>query len=73
MTQPFFLEPNGFYDTDAVATICELSIRAIGDACRSGELRHTERAGRRFFKGQWLIEWLEGSSTVEAPSIVATK
>lgn len=68
MTQPFFIEPDGFYDTDAVATICELSIRSIGDACRAGELRHTQRAGRRFFRGSWLIEWLEGQGTQNEPA-----
>lgn len=68
MTHPFFIEPDGFYDTDSVATICELSIRSIGDACRAGELRHTERAGRRFFRGSWLIEWLEGQEGQNKPA-----
>lgn len=74
MTQPFFIEPEGFYDTDSVATICDLSIRSINDACRNKELRHTKRAGRLFFRGSWLIEWLEGQETsnagraVEAPT-----
>lgn len=60
MTQPFFIEPDGYYDTDAVATICEISVRSIGDACRTQQLRFSERAGKRFFRGSWIIEWLEG-------------
>jgi hypothetical protein len=61
MIQHAEIKPDAFYDQDAVRRLLGLSARAIGSACRSGQLRVTERGGRRFFRGSWLIAWLGGS------------
>ena len=55
------IKPDCFYDQDAVRGLLGLTAKAIGIACRDRQLRFTERAGRRFFRGQWVIDWLEGS------------
>lgn len=61
------IEPNSFFDDSAVKKILGLSSTAIGRACNSGELRFTERAGRRWFRGQWLIDWLDPSKDADEP------
>ncbi len=63
MVQHTEIKPDAFYDQDALRRLLGLSVKAIGNACRSGQLRTTERAGRRFFRGSWIIAWLEGSET----------
>lgn len=64
------IKPDGYYDQSAVEKLLGISKRAIGCACKSGALRVSERGGRRFFRGDWLIAWLEGdnsNSTNERP------
>ncbi len=58
---PVVIEPQAFYTQEQVKSLTGLSIRAIGDACRAKQIRSTERAGKRFFRGLWIIEWLDGS------------
>lgn len=65
MVQHAEIKPDSFYDQDALRRLLGLSVKAIGTACRSGSLRCSERAGRRFFRGSWVIEWLEGSPVSE--------
>lgn len=65
------IKPECFYDQDAIRGILGVTAKAIGNACRSGKLRFSERAGRRFFRGAWVIAWLEGDEAKE-PDIVAT-
>lgn len=64
---PADIKPESFYDQDSLGEILGVSIKAIGIACRRKELRFTERAGRRFFRGQWIIDWLEGSKHEARP------
>jgi len=68
MNKPANFERDAFYSIHQVGDILGISIRSIGDACRAGELQFTLRASRRFFKGQWLIEWLEGHATQNQPT-----
>jgi len=59
---PATIERDAFYNQEQVKRLLGISIKAIGNACRAGELRSTERAGRRFVRGAWLIDWLEGKA-----------
>ena len=68
MTSPATIERDAFYSQYQVKLLLRISIRSIGDACRAGELRHTQRAGQRFFRGSWLIEWLEGQEGQNQPA-----
>lgn len=64
------IDPDSFYDQAAVRRLLGgLSVKAIGNACRSGELRVTERAGRRFFRGAWIIAWLEGDDASKGDEV----
>ncbi len=66
MTRPATINCEAYYSQEQVKEILGLSNRAIGNACRSSELRCTERAGRRFFRGSWLIDWLDGAAQVSS-------
>ena len=48
----------GWYDQDAVCRHLRITAKAVGLACRSGELKCSTRGGRRFFRGSWLNKWL---------------
>jgi len=64
MNKPATFERDAFYTAAQVGDLLGISIRSIGDACRAGDLQYTLRARKRFFKGHWIIEWLEVPSTV---------
>lgn len=53
------IKPNAYYDDAAVCNLLSISTRSLNAACQSKELPSADRAGRRFFRGQWLIDWLE--------------
>ncbi len=66
MSHGVVIDPNAFYDQEKLRVLLDLSNRAIGDACRSKRLRFTQQAGRRFFRGSWIIAWLESSNDHES-------
>lgn len=65
---PIVVERDAFYTQEQLKSLSGLSIRSIGDACRAGQLRFTERAGKRFFRGISIIEWLDGSPSTDSQS-----
>ncbi len=65
MIKPATIDREAFYSQEQVKNELGISIRAIGDACRAGELKSTVRASKRFFRGQWLIDWLDGNHQSE--------
>jgi len=56
------IDAEAYYDQADIRRLLRISSRALGAAIRAGELRHTEIAGRRLYRGQWLIDWLEGTA-----------
>jgi hypothetical protein len=62
------IKPDTYYDQDAVRRMLGLSPRTLGIACRSGQLRSIRRGGVRFFRGTWLIAWLEPESKIAGRS-----
>jgi hypothetical protein len=60
MRSPATIDREAFYSQSQVKLMFGISSHGIGDACRAGQLRFSERAGKRFFRGSWIIEWLEG-------------
>ncbi len=62
---------DAYYDQAAICRMLRLTPKAIGNACRSGELKFSQRAGTRFFRGEWLNEWLSPSITAESMTAVA--
>lgn len=52
--------PDAFYDEHGVSKILAIPIERIREECNRKRLKCTKRAGNRFFRGQWIIAWLEG-------------
>ncbi len=60
------INSDAFYDQQTVSVLLQIPSRAIGNACRAGELRFTEKARRKYFRGSWIIAWLESSNEHES-------
>lgn len=60
------IHQTAFYDEDAISQILSLPIEKVREECNRGRLKCVKRAGRRFFRGEWIIAWLEGSDAVES-------
>ncbi len=58
------IQPDTFYRPDDVKRIFGFSIHSLDVACRNGELRFVKQSGQRFFRGQWLIDWLDGKPSL---------
>ncbi len=54
------IDPDAYYDDGGVQKILHISRTQLTRFCTGG-LRSTTRGARRYFRGQWLIDWLEGS------------
>jgi hypothetical protein len=57
---------DAYYDQDALCRLLKITRKAIGNACRSGDLKVSERAGTRFFRGDWINAWLS-ADTADKP------
>ncbi len=55
---------DAYYDQDAICRSLRITPKAVGNACRAGQLRFTERAGNRFFLGAWVNDWLSPGAPV---------
>ena len=66
------INPNGYYDQEAVGELLSIPLVRITKAIKANELRHSKRAGKAFFRGQWLIDWLDGKSKDKAQEAVAS-
>jgi hypothetical protein len=60
MTEPCLLSPDAIYDDLLLRQVLGLHLDQIARARRSGELRHSKRGGRYFYRGDWVIGWLTG-------------
>jgi hypothetical protein len=58
MDGPFQVNPDAFYDDDAVLLSLGLNPSRLAKARKAGELKATHRAGRPLYLGRWLVEWL---------------
>ncbi len=65
------INPEGFYDREALSNLLGIPASTLTRAANTLQLRSTKRAGKLFFRGKWVIDWLEGetvSSKEEAAS-----
>lgn len=56
------LNPAAFYDADGLAAVLDISKAKLSRAVTSGELRCTIRGGKKWFRGQRVIDWLDGKN-----------
>jgi hypothetical protein len=60
--EPVKIEPDGWY-TDATARLLlDVPGATLAHARRTKSLRFTRRGIRIFYRGQWLIDWLESGT-----------
>lgn len=58
------IKPNAYYDDESVCQLLHLSPRKLARQRNSGDLQSVTRAGRNYYRGAWLIAWLEGVPTI---------
>ena len=60
--QPVRIDPDAFYDEGTARLLLGLSAAALARARSEGTLRSVKRGLRTFYKGLWILDWLEGPS-----------
>ena len=67
---PIRIDPQAFYDASAVRLLLRVTSAALTNARKTGALRGCRRGTQTFFKGQWLLDWLErGDAREEAHNV----
>lgn len=54
------IHPAKYYDESGVSHVLSLPIDRLREECNRDRLKCVKRSGRRFFRGQWIIDWLDG-------------
>ncbi len=62
------INPSGYYDKEAVSKLLGIPASTVSRAVNALQLRSSKRGGKLFFRGQWLIDWLEGEDSQPAES-----
>ena len=52
------IDPENFYDGDALYQLLALPSSTLASARRSGELQFVRRGNRTLYRGQWILDWL---------------
>ena len=66
MIEPVLIEPEALYDDGALRAALGLSPSSLANARRAGQLRFSRQGKRTFYKGKWVLEWLESQAAPEA-------
>lgn len=56
---PITIDPKAWYAGGDTRLLLDMTESAMARARRSGELRFARRGQRVWYRGQWIIEWLE--------------
>jgi hypothetical protein len=70
MIEPHRIEPEALYDDGALRQAFGMTPATLNAARRGGSLRYARTGKRIFYKGAWLLAWLE---TVAAASVTLPK
>jgi hypothetical protein len=63
MLDPVTILPDALYDCSALRFAIGVSPTALAAARRSGSLRFTRQGNRIFYRGTWILAWLESESS----------
>lgn len=55
---PVPIEPLAAYTTAQVRALLNLAATTLKREIAEGRIRYSMRSGRRYFLGEWLIEWI---------------
>lgn len=61
---PHTIVPTAIYDLVAATTAIGLSRTALKREIKLRRLRVSRRAGRYFFVGSWLLQWIEAGEVI---------
>src|SRR5262245_56021186 len=56
---PHVIHPNAVFGKQALRDLLGVTDNTLAREIRLGRLRVSKRAGRYFFLGKWVLEWLE--------------
>lgn len=62
MIEPVKIEPDALYDDGALRQSIGLTPATLAAARRAGILRHARQGRRCFYKGEWILAWLDSES-----------
>jgi hypothetical protein len=60
------IDPTAIYDDDSATVVLRISSAALAKARRDGSLRYSVRGGRNFYRGDWLLAWIESGEVRKA-------
>lgn len=58
----FLIQPNAVYGDGQLRLLLDIPSATIVRERREGRLRHVRKGHRIFYRGQWILDWLESSS-----------
>jgi hypothetical protein len=67
MTKPVLIEPEALYDDGALRQALGVTVAALAAARRSGVLRFSRQGKRTFYKGAWVLAWIESAAPSHNP------
>lgn len=59
--------PSGVYSIDWLRGALGIGYDGLRREIRAGRLRASQRCGKRFVLGEWLIEWLRAGELARTP------
>jgi hypothetical protein len=62
------IHPNAVFDKKALGELLFLKDSTIGREVRLGRLRVSRRAGRYYFLGAWILQWLRAGEVCRPPA-----
>ncbi len=54
------LDPDAVYCQSEICEALGITARRLGNAAVAGEVRFAALGSQRMFRGQWIIDWIEG-------------
>jgi hypothetical protein len=63
MIEPVLIEPEALYDDGSLRQALGLTPSSLSAARRAGSLRYVRQGKRTFYRGAWILSWLDGSAT----------
>ena len=61
-SQPIRIDPDAIYDDAALVLLFGLTTRTLARERQAGRLRYTKRGRVILYRGDWVTDWLIGSS-----------
>ncbi len=71
MVNALKIDPDAWYDDDAVSKMLHITMQRLTVCCKRRGLRFSQRGSSRYFRGQWVIDWLEAGSISDLPKCEA--